>query len=89
MNRPAITLPLALVAGLGLAACSSAHRSLDVIEPRLAAACDAAMALAPLAGELRPWIVGGCGTAEAIAKLARDPGSLEWVRDLIAKARQS
>ena len=71
----------ALLAGsLALSAC--AGRDAD-----LQKACGVAMTLAPAAPEIAPWIVGGCGTAQAIAKLAGDPGSLAWVMDLIAKAR--
>lgn len=72
-----------LVGGLSLSACSIA----DADRGKLAAACDAAMSLAPLAAPIAPWIVGGCGSAQAIAKLAEDPGSLVWVLDLVAKAR--
>ena len=49
--------------------------------------CGTAMALAPLAGPIAPWIVGGCSTEAAIAKLALDPSSLAWVQGLIAKAK--
>lgn len=55
--------------------------------PALTTACNTAMELAPLADPIAPWIIGGCSTAEAIDKLAADPNSLNWVNDLIAKAK--
>jgi hypothetical protein len=34
------------------------------------------------------WIDAGCGTAEAVARLAADPSSTAWVNGLIAAIRQ-
>lgn len=58
-------------------------------QQQIAFACGVAMGLAPVAGPYAPWIIGGCATEEAIARLALDPGSLVWVDGLIAKARDS
>lgn len=45
------------------------------------------MPLAPMAGPVAPYIIGGCASEEAIAKLALDPNSLNWVNGLIAQAK--
>ena len=81
--------PLAAVAGLAmLASCTQAQ--LDqaaAYQAQIAGACAIAMSLAPVAGSVAPWIVGGCSTDAMIAKLARDPTSLVWINELTAKAR--
>ena len=46
--------------------------------------CDAAIALSTVAGSDAAWIEAGCGTAEAIARLAQDPASIAWVETLVA-----
>ena len=46
------------------------------------------MALSPVAGPYAVWIDAGCGTAEAVARLAADPSSTAWVNGLIAAIRQ-
>lgn len=56
-------------------------------QAKLAGACQVAMTLAPIAGPVAPWIVGGCATEAAIAKLALDPSSLAWLQGLVAKAK--
>lgn len=75
--------------GLGvLVACSPAQETkVAVASQELTQACDLAMTLSPLAGPVAPWIVAGCGTAEAVAKLAADPSSAVWVNGLIAKVQ--
>lgn len=50
--------------------------------------CGDAMALAPLAGPIAPYIIAGCGTASGLAKLAADPTSTAWVQNLIAQVKQ-
>jgi hypothetical protein len=50
----------------------------------LTAACDAATALASFAGPYAVWIEAACGSAEAIAKLAQNPTSRQWLEQLIA-----
>ena len=57
-------------------------------QQQIAAACGVAMTLAPMAGPYAPWIIGGCATEEAIAKLALDPNSLNWVSGLVEKVRE-
>ena len=54
----------------------------------IAGACTVAMELAPLALPIAPYIIGGCATESAIAKLALNPTSLAWVNELVAKARR-
>ena len=56
-------------------------------QQQIAFACGVAMGLAPVAGPVAPYIIGGCISEEAIAKLALDPNSLNWVNGLIADAR--
>ena len=79
-----------LILAAGFAALTSATACQQIvdttatIDPKLAAACNAAMALSPLAGPYAVWIDAGCGTAEAIAKLAQDPSSAAWVNGLVA-----
>lgn len=80
---------IAIALAVSLAACSAAGVSkvssvAAQIQPTLITACNAAMMLAPLAGPVAPWIVGGCGTVEAVDKLAADPTSTAWVNGLIA-----
>jgi len=71
-----------------LAACQQAADTAAALDPQLAAVCSAAMALSPLAGPYAVWIEAGCGTAEAIAKLAQDPSSAQWVGGLIADVQK-
>jgi hypothetical protein len=79
---------LVLAAGLGaavaLAACQEIADTAKKADPKLVALCDTAMLLSPLAGPYAVWITAGCGTAEAIAKLAEDPTSAAWIETLIA-----
>ena len=83
-----IRKPLAAVAGVALlASCTQAQ--LDQVaayQRQIAAACQVAMALAPVAGPVAPWIIRGC-SPEGIAKLVLDPEALAWLGELIAKAR--
>jgi len=81
-----LVLPLGLAAAL--TACDHAAGAARKIDPRLAAACDAAVALSPIAGPYAVWIDAGCGTAEAIARLAHDPASAAWVEKLIAQVNK-
>lgn len=84
MNR------ITIIAGLALAlsACTAAQvERAQSYHDTLAAVCAVAMREAPNNPKLAPWIIGGCASEAAIAKLALDPGSLVWVNDLIAKAR--
>jgi len=77
----------ALLASM-LAACTPAQQAAAPgYQQEIAAACNVAMVLAPMAGPVAPWIIGGCATEEAIAKLALDPSSLAWINGLTAKAR--
>jgi hypothetical protein len=51
----------------------------------LQTACRIGMGVAPMvAPGVVPYLVAGCGTEAAIAKLALDPSSLEWVKGLVA-----
>ncbi|HEX5321655.1 MAG TPA: hypothetical protein VFW46_21025 [Stellaceae bacterium] len=99
--KPPVSAVVAVLAAgtiaIGLSACSGlpAQVSQDQakvatvaqrIQPGLVTACTAATALSPVAGPIAPFIVAGCGTAEAIDKLAADPSSTEWVNGLITQA---
>jgi len=81
-------LAAGLAASMTLAACQPAADTAAKIDPRLAAACNAAVALSPLAGPYAVWIDAGCSTAEAIAKLAEDPSSAQWVEGLVAGVKK-
>lgn len=70
----------------GLTACSDTQlATASKYQKDVAAVCSGAMLLAPLAGPMAPWIIAGCGSEEAIAKLALDPTSKAWVDGLIKK----
>jgi len=84
-----LALAFGLAAGLGLASCQQIADEAKTIDPKLTAACNAAMALSPLAGPYAVWIAAACGSAEAIAKLAQDPSSLAWLEQLIADVEKS
>jgi hypothetical protein len=92
LKERGIIKSLALAGMLGaaatLAACAPVAGRAMMIGPALIAACDAAMALSPVAGPYAVWIDAGCGTAEAVARLAADPSSAAWVNSLIAAVKQ-
>gem|GEM_PF-4933790 len=80
---------LAVAAPPLLGGCDPAQLArIESYQQKIAAACNMAMTVAPLAGPVAPYIIGGCATEQAIAKLALDPSSLEWVRGLIAGVAQ-
>jgi len=79
-----LVLAAGLAAAVALAACQQIADTAKQADPKLVALCDTAMLLSPLAGPYAPRITAGCGTAEAIAKLAEDPSSTAWVEKLIA-----
>ena len=79
-----LVLAAGLAAAVALAACQQIADTAKQADPKLVALCDTAMLLSPLAGPYAPWLTAGCGTAEAIAKLAEDPTSTAWVEKLIA-----
>jgi hypothetical protein len=83
-----LVLAAGLIGAIALAACQEIADTAKKVDPELVALCDTAMLLSPLAGPLAPWITAGCGTAEAIAKLAEDPTSTAWVEKLIADAEK-
>lgn len=56
-------------------------------QDQIAGACTLAMTLAPIAGPVAPWIVGGCATETAVARLALDPSSLAWLNGIVAGLR--
>lgn len=70
---------------VALSGCTPMER--DQATADIYAACSTAMMLAPAAGPAAPFILAGCGSAEAIAKLASDPSSVAWVENLIAQAK--
>lgn len=84
---------LTLAAALALAACAGSPPNQQIaskaqaIQPALIAACNTAMTLAPLAGPYAQFIVAGCGTTEAVDKLAADPSSTQWVNGIVASVQ--
>ena len=56
-------------------------------QQQIAGACNIAMMRASMAGPSAPWIIGGCKTEEAIARLALDPSSLAWLNGIVARLR--
>ena len=79
-----LALAIGLAGALGLAACQQIADKAHKIDPELTATCDAATALASFAGPYAVWIEAACGSAEAIAKLAQNPTSRQWLEQLIA-----
>ena len=79
-----LALAIGLAAALGLAACQEIADTAKTLDPKLTAACNAALALSSFAGPYAVWIEAACGSAEAIAKLALDPSSLAWLEQLLA-----
>ena len=79
-----LALAIGLAAALGLAACQEIADTAKTLDPKLTAACNAALALSSFAGPYAVWIEAACGSAEAIAKLAQDQSSLAWLEQLLA-----
>ena len=79
-----LVIATSLAAAVTLTACQHPADTAKKIDPKLTAACDAAIALSSVAGSDGAWIEAGCGTAEAIAGLAQDPASTAWVEMLAA-----
>lgn len=83
--------PIAVVA-VALTACTTAElqqtqQRAAPYQEQIARLCGVAMTLAPFSGPVAPWILGGCSTEAAVARLALDPSSAEWLGGLIDKAR--
>lgn len=77
-----------IILALELAACTPSQLSdAQRYQDEIAGACSLAMTLASMAGPAAPWIIGGCATEEAIAKLALDKSSLAWLNGIIAGLR--
>jgi len=71
---------------LALTACTTAQiKTAQGYQDQIVGACTVAMAM-PL-GPLAPWVIGGCATEAAVAKLALDPTSLEWLARIVAMAK--
>lgn len=78
----------ALALALAATGCTTAQQTTaSSYQAAISTACSVAMTFAPAAGPVAPWIIGGCATEQAIAKLALDPSSLTWVNNLIAMVR--
>lgn len=87
-------LAFALGVLLALGACTTGQvTTAQSYQAKIAGVCNTAMTLvsfplfAPFAAPVAPWVIGGCATEEAIAKLALDPSSLAWVNGLINKMK--
>lgn len=81
----AATVAIGLAAGLTACATAQVEKAQSYHE-KIAAACRIAMMVGTLT-PVGPWIIGGCSTEAAIAKLALDPNSLNWVQGLIRDAK--
>ena len=88
-RKPALAGVFALVmAAASLSACTPQQiLTAQSYQDKIAVACSVAMTLAPIAGPMAPWIIGGCGAEAMIANLALDPHSLAWVNELVAKVK--
>ena len=79
---------IVLAAVLLLAACTPEQlNQAGAYQQQIAGVCNVAMMLAPMAGPVAPWIVGGCGTEAAVAKLALEPSSLQWISEIVAERK--
>jgi hypothetical protein len=58
-----LALTIGLAAMLGFTACQQIADTAKNIDPKLTAACDAALALASFAGPYAVWIEAACGSA--------------------------
>jgi len=92
MKKSLYAAVLAVAAAVSLGGCAPGQvadtaATAAGYQAKIAAACNTAMLVAPLVPAVGPWIIAGCGTEAAIAKLALDPTSLQWVNGLIANAR--
>ncbi len=87
MKFPLAIIPIACI-GLTAACTPDQMLTAQRYQDQIAGACNIAMTLAPIAGPVAPWIIGGCSTEEAIAKLALDPSSLAWVKGIVAGLRE-
>lgn len=73
---------------VALAGCTADQlTTVQSYQDKIASVCKGALMLAPFAPAIEPWVVGGCASEAAIAKLALDPTSLAWLDGLIVKAR--
>jgi len=82
LRAAAVAIPLALVA------CTPQQTAaLQRYQDQIAGACSLAMTLAPMAGPAGAWIIGGCATETAVARLALDPSSLAWLNGIVARLR--
>ncbi len=74
---------------LALAACTLQQTAdLQHYQDQIAGACALAMMVAPLTGPAAPWVIAGCSTEAAVAKLALDPSSLAWLQGIVAGVRR-
>ena len=74
---------IALAAALLTAACTPAQiDQAAAYQQQIRMACAVAMALAPY-----PEVVGACRTEAAIAAVALDPSTLDWLNGIIARVR--
>jgi hypothetical protein len=80
-------LAAALALPLALGGCAEFYTTAQSYQDKIAGACAVAMSRSSVAGPIGPWIIGGCATEAAIAKLALDPSSLAWLNSLVAKAK--
>lgn len=75
---------------LGLMACApQTIQTFDKEQAQLSGLCQKAMTYVDMgiAGSFAPYIEGACRDEAAIAKLAKDISSEQWLQDLIAKVR--
>ena len=74
---------ITLAAALLTAACTPAQlEQANAYQQQIRMACAVAMALAPY-----PEVVGACRTEAAIAAVALDPSTLDWLNGIIVRAR--
>lgn len=80
-------IPLILIALFWLCSCTAEQQArAGDYQTKIAALCRDALPFAAVPG-IGIYIAGGCATEAAIAKLALDPSSIEWLNGLIRKAR--
>src|SRR5258706_10341894 len=85
----AATVGAIVLTGIVLSGCTPAQvERAWTYQDAVASMCSTAMLLATAAGPVGVYIIGGCATEAAVAKLALDPTSLAWLQGLVAKAKR-
>lgn len=71
-----------------LVSCSTAQvETIRDYQSKIESACSLAKLFISPINKMYPWVYGGCATQEGISKLVLDSNSLNWLNDMISKAK--